>query len=288
VPVGEGKLLHVYRSVPLGGSPAIHAALIMVHGTQRNVDSYFATAIAAAQAAGRFQDTIVIAPRFAANDGNRCKDSIGDHELAFPCNGWKDGQAALNSRVDSFAAMDAVLALLDDSKRFPNLRRIIVAGHSAGGQYVQRYAAGNRIEPKLKAHVRYVVANPSSYVYLDATRPVAGAATKCPGYDKYKYGLEALTGYMAATGAAAIRERYPKRDVTYLVGELDVNQDADLDKTCPAMMEGLNRRERGVNFQSYMRSNYGAAHKLFTVPGCGHSAGCMFKASAGWHAVFDQ
>jgi hypothetical protein len=288
VPTGGGRHLSVYRNVPLSGRhTSIRTALVMVHGNLCNANSYFESAVAATQAAGRFQDTIVIAPSFKGNDGRRCKDSIGQGELAFPCNGWKDGQAALNAPVDSFAAMDALLAVLGDSTSFPNLRRIVVAGHSAGGQFVQRYAAGNRMESKLKTPVRYVVANPSSYVYLDASRPVAGADEECPAYNQYKYGLENLTGYLEGTGAEVIREQFPKRDVTYLVGELDVNQDPDLDRTCPAVMQGLNRRERGVNFWNYMRSKYKAGHKLFTVAGCGHSAACMFKAEVGWRAVFE-
>ena len=106
-----------------------------------------------------------------ANDGSGCMDALDDGELAFSCNGWKDGEPALGSPIDSFTAMDRLLAALDDKARFPALKEIVVAGHSAGGQYVQRYAAGNRIEPTLSAPVRYLVANPSSYLYLEPNRP---------------------------------------------------------------------------------------------------------------------
>lgn len=46
------------------------------------------------------------------------------------------------------------------------------AGHSAGGQYVTRYEMANRIHETLGLPVSYVVANPSSYAWLDTTRPV--------------------------------------------------------------------------------------------------------------------
>src|SRR5262249_47870562 len=53
----------VYTSYPLGTrNDAIKRALIMVHGTNRNADHYFSTAVAAAFLAGALDDTIVIAP----------------------------------------------------------------------------------------------------------------------------------------------------------------------------------------------------------------------------------
>ena len=45
----------------------IQRALIMVHGTNRNADQYFATAMVAAFLAGAVEDTIVIAPRIIAH-----------------------------------------------------------------------------------------------------------------------------------------------------------------------------------------------------------------------------
>src|SRR3954466_14787476 len=46
----------------------ITRALIMVHGAGRNADHYFETAMAAAFLAGALDNTIVLAPRFAARD----------------------------------------------------------------------------------------------------------------------------------------------------------------------------------------------------------------------------
>jgi len=46
--------------------------------------------------------------------------------------------------------MDSILTLLSDRKNFPNLRSVVIAGHSAGGQYVSRYQMANDIHEKLK------------------------------------------------------------------------------------------------------------------------------------------
>ncbi|MEZ5353227.1 MAG: hypothetical protein R2762_11370 [Bryobacteraceae bacterium] len=180
-----------------------------------------------------------------------------------------------------------------------------MAGHSAGGQFVQRYAGINRAEPKSRVPVRYVVANPSSYVYLNSlripsssscsveggcTRPFAAYwdAENCASFNRYKYGLDGLSGYAALVGAEAVTAQYPKRAITYMVGELDRQPDPSLDKTCPAMAQGPNRYERGVNYWNYIREHFGARHPLVVAPGCGHSATCMYAGSAGQRVLFPE
>jgi hypothetical protein len=285
---GAGRYIEVFRSHPLSRpDPKLERAFILIHGTQRNGGDYFKTAIATAREAGQLEKTLVIAPHFKANDGKSCRDALGEDELGFSCNGWKDGHRALNGQADSYAVMDGLLAALDDKVRFPALKEIVLAGHSAGGQYVQRYAAGNRIEPRLSSPVRYLVANPSSYVYLDSWRPVKGnPASRCPNFDQYKYGLNELTGYLKKTGAEAIRANYPRRNVTYLLGELDTTDEHSMDKSCPAMEQGPNRLERGLAYWKRMTGTYSAGHQKARVPGCGHSADCMYRSEAGRKAVF--
>ena len=94
-----------------------------------------------------------------------------------------------NATISSFGAMDVLLESLCDRKRFPNLQRIVVTGHSAGGQFVHRWALSSnswcfgdgqyahRWAPKSDLpNVRTVVANPRSFTYLDNRRYFAVAA----------------------------------------------------------------------------------------------------------------
>ena len=93
-----------------------------------------------------------------------------------------------NATISSFGAMDVLLESLCDRKRFPNLQRIVVTGHSAGGQFVHRWALSSnswcfgdgqyahRWAPKSDLpNVRTVVANPRSFTYLDNRRYFAVA-----------------------------------------------------------------------------------------------------------------
>ena len=143
-------------------NPRITRALIMIHGTLRNPDVYFTTATAAAFLAGALDDTVVIAPRIASAQG-RCR-TISHHTrsatAAAATAGDPAASAANDASVTSFDFMDAILKRLANRQIFPNLRAIVVTGHSAGGQFVARYEMANRIHETLGVPVRYVVANP--------------------------------------------------------------------------------------------------------------------------------
>src|SRR5690242_10841269 len=134
----------LYASYPLdAANPAIVRALVMVHGAGRNADHYFETSTAAGFLAGALENTIIVAPRFAA--GN---DKVAENEVLWPerDGNWRSG-GALATKPDygSFDLMDDLLRTLANKRVFPNLTKIVVAGHSAGGQFATRYAMSNKV-----------------------------------------------------------------------------------------------------------------------------------------------
>jgi hypothetical protein len=288
LPVGGGKFLLVYRNRPLTArNDSIERAFILVHGLQRDGDVYYRSALAATTEAGRMEHTLVIAPQFHVQDGGaQCHDKVAPNEVAFACRGWQDGVATPDGPLSSFAATDRLLQVIDNRAIFPALKEIVVAGHSAGGQFVQRYAATNRLDGKLTVPLRYVVANPSSYLYLESWRPVADPGAACPAFDRYKFGLKGLTGYQAESGREAIRTAYPRRSVTYLLGELDTTDEHNMDKSCSAMAQGPNRLERGLAYYQRLQQTFQSVHRLLKVPGCAHSGDCMYRSENGRKAVF--
>src|SRR5262245_35539170 len=171
----------VYTTYPLSKpNPQITRAFVMIHGTNRDADNYFRTSLAAAFLAGALDDTIVIAPRVASAGGGSCRDKLEPNEVSWSCGGdsWRSGgTSASTDKLTSFDFVDDVLRKLANKDTFPNLKAIVLAGHSAGGQYVNRYSMANRIHETLGVPITYVVSNPSSYAYLDATRPTADAAS---------------------------------------------------------------------------------------------------------------
>jgi len=163
----------VYRTFSLSArNAAVHRALIMIHGTNRNADHYFSTATSAAFLAGALDDTVVIAPSFRSSDPG-CMDKLQADEVSWSCRGdsWRSGGASTSNKdLTSFDFVDELLRRLANKKIFPNLTAIVIAGHSAGGQFVSRYEMANHAQDNLGIAVSYVVANPSSYAWPDATR----------------------------------------------------------------------------------------------------------------------
>src|SRR5689334_14149872 len=160
-----------YASYPLdAANPAITRALIMVHGAGRNADHYFETSTAAGFLAGALDNTIIIAPRFIAG-----QDKPSSNEVMWPegQNSWRSGGASLNNpNITSFDFVDEIIRKLADKKAFPNLTKIVVAGHSAGGQYATRYEMTSKVYNTPGVAISYVVANPSSYAWPTAMRPL--------------------------------------------------------------------------------------------------------------------
>src|SRR5437899_8509711 len=176
--LGDHARSIIYRTYALEArNEKITRALIVVHGQGRDADNYFRSALAAGFLANAFDDTIIIAPRFASNDGRGCRDTLAADEINWSCSGdsWRSGGVATsNNKLTSYDFMDEILRKLSRKAVFPNLKRIVLTGHSAGGQYVTRYEMANQVNDKLGVPITYVVSNPSSYAYLDPERP-AGA-----------------------------------------------------------------------------------------------------------------
>ena len=292
--VGDQGILPVYLSkdwaLPL---PSITRAVIVLHGRLRNADVYYKSAQTAQAAAGdEGKATIMIVPQFLAQvdiDAHKLRDEM----LRWSLEGWEGGDAALAPNpVSSFEALDAVLAKLADRRIFPNLKQVVVAGHSGGGQVAQRYAIAGKGEATLaRQHIelRYVVANPSSYAYFIAERPEPSIAASCPGYNNWKYGMDERPPYLAEATPTALEQRYVEREVIYLLGTLDTNpQHPALDKSCMARAQGPHRYARGHAYADAMakRDNGTPNHRLLDVAGVGHDGDKMLTSKCGLAALF--
>lgn len=250
------KELPYYRSHDLETTnAAIQNLVVIQHGNSRNAWSYYDDVSGPAFARDPLH-TAVIAPLFQI-----LSDPKAPGDLYWFTADWKEGKAARNeAQVDSFAALDALIKKAKAA--FPNLKRVTVAGYSAGAQTIQRYAAGNtehdRTAPAIAT--RYVVASPGSYMYLDGQRVKTDVA--CPSaadcavdatsfevpayaplgcesaeplttpdgpYDDYKYGLANRTvGYYAAPlfTDEYLRGKYLERNVVYVSSDGDSSNGA--------------------------------------------------------------
>jgi len=155
---GYGPVLAYYSSMgPILTSrqnmeSTIEAVIVVVHGSDRNADEYLYSMMNVATLQDEFDplNVLVIAPRFlAVEDGVFSIPVITDEvmEIRKPMkwaetdpipHTWRYGANALkpSEMYSSYDAMDSIVQLfmenVGDGGRFVNLKRVIVAGHSAG------------------------------------------------------------------------------------------------------------------------------------------------------------
>lgn len=306
----------VYASYALATpNPAITRALIMVHGAGRNADHYFETAMSATFLAGALENTIVIAPRMIA-----ARDSAHANEVIWPegRNSWRAGGVSpTNPELTSFDFVDQIIRTLADKRTFPNLTKIVVTGHSAGGQYTTRYEMANKVNDTPGVSITYVVANPSSYAWPVASRPLPTGdanptdaykeslgrdgtsvhsdfsygpfdSTKVARYNRWPMGLENLDGYVGKMTADQLRKQLAERPTTYLLGQVDVLPLGGFDSSPAAMAQGPTRRARGEAFVNFVNDSLGAKHNAIIVPECGHNDRCIFTTDIVFPVIFPQ
>lgn len=322
---GEPSRFLVYRTYPLDSkNESIARALIVIHGGSRDADNQLRTGTAAAFLGSALEDTIVIAPRFASNTGNDCRDALASNELNWTCeiqrpDSWRYGGLAIGSeKTTSYDIVDEILRKLGRKEIFPNLNAIVVAGHSGGGAFVTRYEMTNQVHDKLGVSVTYVVSNPNSYAYLDRTRPTSSAypasvptpgdiasgaaspepfvpffdAANCITYDNWPNGLGNRAGYSSRLTEEVLKKQLATRPTTYLLGEQDILSislpPASIDRSCSLMAQGPTRLARGLAFGKYVNERFRGQHRTIVLPLCGHNSRCMFTADLALPILFPK
>ena len=308
--LGEA-LVPAYTSCDMSKAQShIKRAVIVVHGRLRDADKYFDLSMRAAKASNALADTLIIAPQILIN-ADTARNDLTPNFARWTSEAWLGGDIGKAPfPISSFEVLDGIIAVLSDRTRFPNLERIVVAAHSGGAQFVQRYAVVGRADQVLTTaglqpyadglesavgksnvmRVRYVIANPSSYVYFDASRPKP--VEKCVEFDHWRYGLIDPVPYVRGDNKA-MEQRYLTRRVVYLLGGNDVDPNhPSLDKSCMAETQGINRLERGSNYFAHVqkRAKLHSAtlrHTRVEVPGVAHDADRMFNSVCGMSALFD-
>ncbi|MFJ3054642.1 hypothetical protein [Herbaspirillum sp. NPDC087042] len=292
----------VYANANLHQLPAhVQRAVIIVHGVRRNAVDYFALGqhlLDMAQLTPA--DTLLLAPNFMAH-----KDPglLPDMPI-WGSDAWMQGDASNRgvTGITSFQALDDLLRWLAAPGRFPDLHEVVLIGHSAGAQLMQRYALLNNLTEGLQQagiHLRYVISSPSSYLYLSPERPqgedfVTPAAQACPHYDDYRYGLGQPPAYLAQQhlDGRQLFARYAARDVRYLVGARDIDpQHRFLDRSCGAALQGATRMARQMAYLGYEQFlarqwQIPVSHPQQLIPDAAHGSAKLYRSPLALGLVF--
>jgi hypothetical protein len=93
-----------------------------------------------------------------------------------------------DTTVTSFKAFDQLVEKYFDKSKYPNLNNVVLAGHSLGASFTQRYAM-LRNPTSDDPNMIFWMGNPGAYVWPTDTRPVMNNGT-CDGqFNDWPYGL---------------------------------------------------------------------------------------------------
>ena len=247
---------------------SVERVIVAVHGLDRNACGMRRAVLAAL--GGEPAGTLVVAPWFAAPE-----DGVAGHTWALGT--WPAGDAS-SAGVSSLAALDDLVERFGD-------RDVTVVGFSGGGQFVNRYAATSPVTAS-----RYVVMNPSTYLWFTARRP--GPTASCPDANVWRYGLAGRADhpYLSDLSAETIRRRYASRTVVHLVGAADDDPaSGGLDRSCAAMAQGRTRLDRARNYAAHLAWVFGPSisqtHPFTIVPDAAHDPVAVLAGEAGRRAL---
>lgn len=275
--------LYFYSSHDLASSNSgITNIIFSVHGlsaTDGQVKSEYTGMITAINNSSSSSNTIVIAPHFF-HQGTGL-------ELDWDNAVWRAGGKAsspIGTSLSSSQIVDYLLTeYLLENPNFPQLTNVMIAGHSAGGQFVQRFASISETEEQYPSYdFTYLAANASHYAYPNSLR-WNGSDTfvpiGCETYNNYPFGLDALAvdsryAFISLIGLENIRVQLLNRKVYYVLGELDVtNATGGCEPESQQGGSGDSRYQRGQFMFQFMKDQYPSnEHEVLSIPDVGHNA----------------
>jgi len=227
--------------------PEVTEAMLWIHGAFGDANRIFCEASAAATKSGAGSSTMIVAPwfgNFQMQASVWAPNASLDDSLStcWHKDGWLDGDDASDDGDSSYALLDKMVEELKNNEKLPNLKRITVAGFSAGCQMASRWAVFSNIAQD----TRVIVGDCGSYLYLDHERPAEHCrkeedtgvdhkcdsflkpdSTQCAKYNHYKEGLDLKhvksNSYLSAfandaSKVAKVVDDFAKKDFRLLLG----------------------------------------------------------------------
>lgn len=281
---------------PIEEGSAAGVAVVLIHGWGghvRTVFPVFADALAS-RAGTSDRMPYLIAPMFPRretmakngepDDGRAVWSDSWAGEARHPdrmgsaADDWRGGGDANGTDFSSYDYIDAIFARFADRKAFPNLRRVVLAGFSAGGQFAGRYAAIGRGRVRDGVTVVYMDMSPSTEFRFEKDDP-------------WLYGLKGRPRYGSSLTDDEIMANLCSRRVWHGCGSLDVkgHPQTSLDMTPPAVRQGTNRLERFRSFQKYLDrySAWKRQSSFHVFEGVGHQEDLAYPTKEVLDFVFE-
>ena len=280
---GLGLMRYCRSSNIYVDNPAIKRAIIVIHGTGLNAKDYYNTTRTEAVKAGlNLAEVDIIAPQYFEDY------PAGNWANYYRWGGWRYGYHSIGIPRSSYAMIDHIIGQLADHR--PNLETIVVAGQSAGGQFVDRYSIGAPDSPP-GIDIRYWIVNPGSYLWHTSDRPDPDPT--CVGFNDYHVGVNNRNAYMQQSTTAQLRQRAIERDIYWSVGADDTGGDTP----CKYVVQGAHRYDRWFNHRQHIADVCNLAgyapllcvlhtSRHVEIPGVAHGHVDAWKSAEGHDILF--
>jgi hypothetical protein len=228
-------------------------------------------------------------------DGLKSGRGSTTNALVWSGSQWSAGannQYPHNSRnTSSYYILDELVRYYDDKTLFPNMKQIVLAGHSLGGQMLQRYAAvGDQLETQ--SPVVLWIANGDSWAWLSDYRPLN--VPDCPTYNDYREGFAQYVEYgmtyganLVAQGLDAIKANFDSKQIAWARALQDFGNHAS---SCAPATTGQDRNERFFFFMKWFQPSCpdpsGTNCDTVDLVDAPHDNGQMFHSAAGLARLF--
>jgi len=277
----------------------IKRLILAIHSSNYNADLYVNNTHKVATLLHKEKTSLILAPQFITKS-LLSKKSDFLHWQTYPFLGSSRAiYKGEKVRVSAFEVLDSLINKIIQSKQFENLKQVVLLGHSAGAQFVNRYAA-YKGSNSYSLPIRYIVMAPSSYLYFDKMRSKKGYKNKfeIPSvesvkYNKWAFGLEKLyeVHRRNKVDGSKMIENYKSCEVIYLVGSKDNDpNDATLSKKYGAILQGAHRLQRAKTYYRYLQKFYTKEimkkQHFHIIKGVGHSSKALISSSIAKKYIF--
>ncbi|WFD26148.1 hypothetical protein MNAN1_001123 [Malassezia nana] len=195
------------------------------------------------------KDAIIISPLTLNQQDSAAVQN--DNWAIYKNSNWEAGGVTQSPKMEHgvsyFTMIDKMIDKLLDKSEFPNLDKVVIAGHSMGAQAVQHYALMRKNNDEQESSLLWWIGNPGAWTWLNAGRPTYWPNCQ-DQMNIWPFGLNQTAEHIAYNKAANpddLVSNFLKRDVQIALG-LDDNGTGQ--SQCPAWYQGANHLDRGANF----------------------------------------
>ncbi|WFD17817.1 hypothetical protein MCAP1_000026 [Malassezia caprae] len=220
------------------------------------------------------KDTIIVSPLALIKEDMEAGAVDNDSWAVYKNSFWSAGghtiSPKLKNPVSYFTMLDKLVDMLLDKSKFPNIDKVVIAGHSLGAQAVQRYSVVRKYNKDQEDSLLWWIGNPGSWVWLTDKRPTYWP--KCPDLmNTWPYGLNesALPDYNKNANAGDLVNNFRGRTVQIALA-LDDNGAGNTH--CQAYYQGANHLDRGTHFVKTLSNMDGGFPSTFEVNYVAHVA----------------